>query len=89
MTVTEWAMPTVDNIRAEMARKRKNQSELAAILGVSQAGVSRRLKGTTPFTVNELYAVARWLGVSVKALVEDDPDLTMHSGWSAPFPQAA
>lgn len=73
MTVTEWAMPTVDNIRAEMARKRKTQGQLADVLGVSQAGASRRLKGQTPFDVNELFAIAHWLDVPVTALLADPP----------------
>lgn len=86
MTVTEWAMPTVDNIRAEMARKRKRQAEMASVLGIAQSGVSARMSGKTPFDLNELYAVARWLDVSVKALLADDSDVGGRSTWNLSNP---
>jgi len=56
-------------VRAELARKRIPQSDLAEVLGVSQAGISRRLSGATPFDVNELAAVAAFLGVPVGKLM--------------------
>jgi len=71
MTVTQWAMPTVDNIRAEMARKRKTQAGLAAVLGIAQSGASDRLRGIVPITVNELYVIADWLGVSPATFLVD------------------
>ena len=74
MTVTEWAMPTVDNIRAEMARKRKRQADLAALLGIAQSGVSARMNGKVPFDLHELFLIADWLGVSVHALLADPHD---------------
>lgn len=46
-----------------------NQRELADALGVSQMNVSRRLRGETPFDVDELAAVARLLGVEVVDLL--------------------
>lgn len=71
MTVTEWLMPTLDNIRAEMARKRRTQVGLAAVLGIAQSGVSARMAGKTPFDVNELYAIAEWLDVPLSKLLVD------------------
>lgn len=56
-------------VRAETARRRLNQTELAGLLGLSQAGASRRLRGVTPFTVDELDLLGRHLGVSVVDLV--------------------
>ena len=55
-------------IRAELGRKRIPQADLANVLGVSQAGISRRLSGDTPFDVNEVAAVADFLGVPVALL---------------------
>lgn len=52
-----------DTIRAELARKRLTQADLALHLLMSPAAVSRRLSGQTPFDVNELAAVAAFLGV--------------------------
>lgn len=58
-------------IRAELARRHKTQHDLAEVLGVSQGGVSRRLRGDTPLTLPELCTIADWLGVSASYLVAD------------------
>jgi transcriptional regulator with XRE-family HTH domain len=62
------------NIRAELARRRISQTALAAHLGVSQSWVASRLQGRTPFDVNELHAVAKFLGVPPSALLPDPPN---------------
>lgn len=73
MTVTDFGIPTElgNNIRAEMARKRKTQTQLAAMLGLSQSGVSERLNGRVEFSASQLYRVSEWLDVSVSALLPD------------------
>lgn len=53
------------SIRAEMAVQRRSQVELADLLGLSQPGVSRRMLGQTPLDVNELVAIAEFLGKDV------------------------
>jgi transcriptional regulator with XRE-family HTH domain len=58
-------------VRAEMARKRVGQEEIAARLGLSQASVSRRIRGVTPFELDELETVADLLGLPVTAFIED------------------
>lgn len=58
-------------IRAEMARRGFTQKQLADLLGMSQPTVSGRMTGRTDFTVSEVRAVARWLGVPLVALLED------------------
>lgn len=55
-------------VRAEMARNRVTQTTLANHLHLSQAAVSRRLKGEVPFNSDELAVVAQIVGVSVGAL---------------------
>ena len=50
-------------VRAEMARRKATQAQLAEILGVHQMSVSRRLNGRTPFTAAEILQVAEFLGV--------------------------
>jgi transcriptional regulator with XRE-family HTH domain len=60
------------NIRAEMARNGLTQRDLAALLGLSQPTVSARLRGRTDFTVSEVRAIARWLGVPVAVLIRED-----------------
>lgn len=51
-------------IRAEVARQRKRQNEMAAILGLTQQGLSLKLNGYRPFTAEELARLAAFLGVS-------------------------
>jgi transcriptional regulator with XRE-family HTH domain len=46
------------NLRAEIARQRKRQTDLAAALGISAPALSRRLKGETPISVDELQVLA-------------------------------
>lgn len=57
-------------LRAEMARKRRTQADLGEVLGISQAGVSARLRGVTPIGLDELDTACKWLGVSVQTLIE-------------------
>jgi transcriptional regulator with XRE-family HTH domain len=58
-------------IRAELARRRKSQKDLADALGFSQVAMSRRLNGATPIDVNELAQIAEFLGMPVEALLTE------------------
>lgn len=49
--------------------KRKTQTALAAALGITQPNVSKRLRGDTPWGIAEVYAAARFLGVSINDLM--------------------
>lgn len=63
-------------IRAELARQRKSQAELASQLGVSRPWLSRRLSGETPLSVGDVVVMADALGVPVSALtapVDEQP----------------
>lgn len=51
-----------------MTRKNCTQESVAKALGVSQAAVSRRLRGTVDFTVTELAIVAELLEVPAATL---------------------
>lgn len=57
-------MQLADEVRAEMARKRKTAADLAHIIGVTQHTAGRRLNGSIPFDVIELHQVAAWLGTT-------------------------
>jgi transcriptional regulator with XRE-family HTH domain len=59
------------NVRAEMARRRISQQQLANHLGVSQGAISKRLAGTVPFDVNEVGAIAELLGVHISDLLPE------------------
>lgn len=58
------------NVRAEMARKAVTQTQLASALGLSQGAVSARIRGTTPFDINELATIAGLLDVPIGRLTE-------------------
>lgn len=65
--MTAHRVDVAEEVRALVARRRAKQSELAAVLGLSQAGISRRLSGTTEFTGSELQDLAEFLDVAVCA----------------------
>ncbi len=67
--MTADSTPLNAEIRANMARKGLNGGDVASMLGLSRGAVSRRLTGQTDWTVNELTAVASFLGVTVAALL--------------------
>lgn len=52
-----------------MARRRRTQVQLAEHLGISHVTVGRRLSGESPFTVDELVAVAQFLEVDPASLL--------------------
>lgn len=62
--------------RAEVARRRVSQEELADALGISQGAVSRRLLGRVEFSLTELEKTAELLKMPVEELLH------------APAPQA-
>lgn len=70
------AARTGANVRAEMARAGISQTSLATSLGISQAAVSKRLRGEVAFNVDELAAVAEVLGVALSALLAEQPAST-------------
>lgn len=52
-------------VRAEMGRQFKSQSDLAELLEIDQGSASLRLRGLRSFRTEELVAIAEWLGVPV------------------------
>ena len=60
------------NVRALMAVRAVTQMQLADVLGLSQTGISNRLRGKTPFDVNELGAIASAFNVAPGDLVKVD-----------------
>ena len=66
MTYNESAAAEV---RAEMARQRLSQTDLATTLNWTQVFLSRRLTGTVAFSTDEIERVASALGVPLGQLV--------------------
>lgn len=52
-------------IRAELARQRRPQRDIAELLGISVNQVSERVRGDVDWRVTELVQVAELLGVPV------------------------
>lgn len=57
-------------VRGRMAELDINQQEMARLLGISQAAISRRLSADVTFDVAELDVVAKHLGVSIRYFLE-------------------
>lgn len=71
---TLTAQRAAAEVRAEVARQRKPQREIADILGMSQAAASRRLLGQVEFSLSELTRLAEVLGVPLSAFIRDDAE---------------
>ena len=59
----------IANVGAEMGRRRVTQKRLAQMLGMSQAAVSDRQRGHTPWSLAELDQVADLFEVTVADLL--------------------
>lgn len=57
-------------VRAELKERDIPQRAIAALLGVSQAAVWRRLTGEVAFNTAELEKIAAYLDLSVAELIE-------------------
>ena len=69
------AVPSLDGrlrfageVKALMGRHDVTQLRLAEYLGIGQPELSKRLKGRTPFKIDEILAIADGFGVSVGTL---------------------
>lgn len=51
-----------------MRTQDKKNTELAQLIGTTEFTASRKRRGLTPFTTDELYTVARWLGTTTDHL---------------------
>jgi transcriptional regulator with XRE-family HTH domain len=58
-----------DNVRAEMARAKLTQTDLANILGITQQAISAKLNAHTAFSVAELVTISDALKVPIAALM--------------------
>lgn len=67
----EFNLSVADAIRAELARQRKTQVELATALHLSPAAVSRMLSGKVAFDLVELKKTATFLRMPVSRLVRE------------------
>lgn len=61
----------IDNIRAELGRRRISQRELARRLGISSAAMNQRLTGVTRLPADDLVRIAAVLQVDPAALLKE------------------
>ena len=67
---TTWVSDHVaEEVRSWLARRRRNQSDLARQLGIARSAVSLRMNGAREFSVTELVAIADWLDISLADLL--------------------
>ena len=62
---------TAAAVRAELARRKINGAELALALGWNRTTTWRRLAGKYPFDIEQLAAVADFLGVPLTDLLPE------------------
>lgn len=60
----EFEKAVAANVRARAAARQIPQSQLAEILGLGQAAISRRMRGESPWQLRELSQIAPVLGCS-------------------------
>lgn len=70
--MTAQTLEIAEEVRAAIARRKVKQTDIAEIIGLSQAGVSRRLSGASPFSATELGVIAKFLGVSVATFYKEN-----------------
>ncbi|WP_460850748.1 helix-turn-helix domain-containing protein [Nocardioides montaniterrae] len=63
---------TADAVRAELARKRRTQAELAAALDMTPTSLGKRLSGKVDFTIPEIVAASVYLGVPISTFIPPD-----------------
>lgn len=71
MSTLDLSTLAVDNIRAEMARRRMSQRDIAEAVGISQPSLSQKLANKRPIDLGELAAIAQALGVPAVDLLKD------------------
>lgn len=63
----------VENVRAELARRRLTQEQVGVEIGLTQKAMSRRLTGEVEFSGSELQKLAEFLGTPVATLYGEIP----------------
>jgi hypothetical protein len=66
---TSPAQQVAAEVRAEMARQMRTQTQMVEALGHSQQWWSRRLTGAVAFDITELMAIAEWLQIDLMQLL--------------------
>ena len=73
--MTALGKATAAAVRAHATSRGARQVDIADILGITQAQVSRRLTGSVPFTLKDLERLAPYFCVPVAELLEPPASL--------------
>lgn len=60
-------------LRGLLGEREIKPAEMAKALGIQPQSARRRLKGEHDFKMNELEAIADWLGIGIASLVNPPP----------------
>lgn len=71
METTRARKAIAAEVRAAVARAGMHQTSVAQAIGMSTGTMSRRVNAESPFTVEELCAIAAELGVGVRTLLPE------------------
>lgn len=66
---TPTATRAAEEIRGHMARQGKKTGDLARLLDIRHEAAARRMRGETPFDVDQLDKTAAWLKVPIGHLI--------------------
>lgn len=69
-------------VRTFLGHQHKSQNELAQALGMDAASMSRALNGKRRWTIDDLYEMAEFFGISVSIFFED-PESLLRNRWHA------
>lgn len=81
----------MENLRAEMARSRKTNKEMADFLSLSDNGFSFKLNGKNQFTLAEMVKMADLFGCSIDYLAgrREERAMTITTGYGHALGQTA
>ena len=65
MNKVKKTLYNIDKIKGKMAEHKENRSNLALYLGISLAGLNKKLSGKTLFNANELYLIANRFSIDL------------------------
>lgn len=68
------AQRAATEIRGLMGARRLGAADLASVIDVSASTAKRRMAGESDLTLNELEAIAKWLGVTVARIIAPPAD---------------
>lgn len=87
-TSSRSSVDVAGNVRAEVARARISQTQLAEALGHNQQWVNRRMLGGVEWTASDLLSIADLLGIHPAVLLGAHPPVDGGPDGGGPVPQA-